>query len=420
MKLDIFCIAHCVVLLTIIESKKDNTTIIIPPDDDNPPCIFCDTTISKLEILWQQSLQKDTLESISTEPVIINDKVVFTLWPENPSDPELVTAYSLETGATQWQWESISTSHTNVNNSLFSHNENILYKASSKEVCLLDGNTSDLIWSYSPYDHGLRGSNMKIMGDYYYQGHNPPETVKQSSTLVRGNMETGEIENLITKEIQEGFSPSLRSSSIWVDENNEDHLLIMNNGYNWNTNEVKGDLILFNLNTKEEVYVWEDILGGGSANISYVWNNNIYLHANESMMCINLISKDIIWQSYIGGTNSCNFFVEKGVLIANPIDRNLFGFNPHTGETIWHETDSGSTCSNMTYFDGIVYFGSLGRGLLYAVDIETGEHIWAEKSPNKDKFSSSAFVNGVAIDTINRVLYTDDEYFVMAIKLPER
>jgi outer membrane protein assembly factor BamB len=138
------------------------------------------------------------------------------------------------------------------------------------------------------------------------------------------------------------------------------------------------------------------------------------------MYCVDIISKEIIWKEYIGQNAFSNFFIEKNVLIVNPDNRTLMGLNPYTGETIWQETDSGATCSNMIYFDGIVYFGSIGTGMLYAVDIETGEHIWAEKSPNKDRFSSSAFVNGVAIDTVNRVLYTDDEYFVMAIKLPER
>ncbi|MFT5911707.1 MAG: outer membrane protein assembly factor BamB [Paraglaciecola sp.] len=408
---------YIIIFLTILmfSCKKEETSPTIPPIIENPEC--CEYT-GKLEVLWQTPLDKDTLEGISTEPVIVDKKVVFTLWPANPSDPELVTAYDLATGAIQWEWESVSTAHTSTKNSLFPYNGNVLYKASSKEVCLLDGSTSDIIWSYNPYDDGLRGSGVKVIGE----GHNPPGTVKQSSTLVRGNMETGEIEDVLTQEIQNGFSPSLTTPVIWKNEIGETIMFIRNSQYNWDENNSKTDLIMYNYDLEEIEHEWKNITpsGGSSNQPPFIKNNKLFFIGWENVLCIDILTKEILWQTYTG--NNFTGIAINDILILNSLDKNIKALDINTGDILWENADSGSTSSFMQHFDGIVYFGSLGRGRLYAVDIETGEHIWAESPPNREtgKYPGAAFLNGVAIDTVNRVLYTDDEYFVMGIKLPER
>jgi outer membrane protein assembly factor BamB len=412
-------ILFTVLLFTIVYScKKDNTTIIIPPDDNNPPCIFCDTTTSKLEVLWQKPLHPDTFIRISTEPVIANGKVIFTRWPKD-TEAEKIMAFNLINGEKEWEQESVSTSHTNSDNSLLNYEDNILYKASGKDICLLSGQTGESIWCYNPNEDGLSGDVLlNIIGKSYYREHSQGGISNRTSYLTKGDLETGNTSTIFSKGMEDGFTPRLMPPGLWINQQNENILFFRNRKYNWDENETLSDVFMYNADMEELEYEWKNVPWSNSS--LYIFDDKIYSSGNDTMYCVDIISKEIIWKEYIGQNAFSNFFIEKNVLIVNPDNRTLMGLNPYTGETIWQETDSGATCSNMIYFDGIVYFGSIGTGMLYAVDIETGEHIWAEKSPNKDRFSSSAFVNGVAIDTVNRVLYTDDEYFVMAIKLPER
>jgi outer membrane protein assembly factor BamB len=412
-------ILFSIILFTIVYScKKDNATIIIPPNNNIPPCIFCDTTSSKLEVIWKKPLHIDTLESISTEPIIVNGNAIFTLWPKG-TEAEKIMAFNLINGEKEWEKESISTSHTNTRNSLINFENNILYKASGKDICLLNGQTGENLWCYNPNEDGLNGDVLlNRIGNSYYREHNQGDKNNRISYLIKGDLETGSISTIFSKGMEDGFTPRLMPPGLWINQQNENILFFRNRKYNWDENETLSDVFMYNADMEELEYEWKNVPWSNSS--LYIFDDKIYSSGNDTMYCVDIISKEIIWKEYIGQNAFSNFFIEKNVLIVNPDNRTIMGLNPQTGETIWQETDSGSTCSNMHYHDGIVYFSSLGRGLLYAVDIETGEHIWAEKTPNKQAYSNANFGMGITIDKENGYLYTTDAYFVMAIKLPER
>ena len=85
---------------------------------------------------------------------------------------------------------------------------------------------------------------------------------------------------------------------------------------------------------------------------------------------------------------------------------------------VWYNNNSTGTVVQMRYFDGVVYYVSVGSGLLYAINAETGATIWAEYSRNKKPHVTFAF-SSVIIDPVRRYLYTADSYFMMCVKLPE-
>jgi len=78
----------------------------------------------------------------------------------------------------------------------------------------------------------------------------------------------------------------------------------------------------------------------------------------------------------------------------------------------------------MVEYLGKIYFTAIGGGgKLYCVNAETGVTVFSEVSPNIVKDSRASFNNSeIAIAKErcqNGLLYTDDTFFAMYIKLPQ-
>ena len=106
------------------------------------------------------------------------------------------------------------------------------------------------------------------------------------------------------------------------------------------------------------------------------------------------------------------------MIILHGDDHGIWALNKSDGAIIWYNNNSIGTVVQMRYFDGVVYYISVGSGLLYAINAETGATIWAEYSRNK-KPNATFGLSSVVIDPERRVLYTADSYYMMCIKLPK-
>ena len=405
-----------ILTIAVLSCNKESSFIPTEPSQNNN-----EPSGEVLKILWERPLHPDTIGSISTEPVYLNGKVFFTLWPEWATDSEILCAFDAEDGLIIWEKES-STGKSGTKMSLLNYQDNILYRT-DHALCLLNETNGEEKWCHFPAEEGsLASSQVKIIDNEYYRSYyDQPLGNRTQSELVRGNLETGELETIFTVHKTEEFIPTIKPPARWINENDEKILFFQNSLYEWATVNGYSTLYMYNVNTKEVEYIWDNLYGGGTNNYGpYIQNDKLFVQGTDTIRCIDIHSKDVVWKKWTGqaGTNS---FIRKDILVIKANDGRMMGLNPLTGETIWEVSDSGYTPSSLTYFDGIVYFGSLGSGKLYAVDIETGEHIWAEDPPNQKKgYPNASFLNGVAIDTVNRVLFTDDEHFVMAIQLPER
>ncbi len=51
----------------------------------------------------------------------------------------------------------------------------------------------------------------------------------------------------------------------------------------------------------------------------------------------------------------------------------------------------------MSYLDGIVYFVGGGDGLLHAVEVETGRHVWRLHSPDLEENNGAWFKGDIRV-----------------------
>ncbi|TAH10838.1 MAG: hypothetical protein EAZ14_07265, partial [Runella slithyformis] len=103
-----------------------------------------------------------------------------------------------------------------------------------------------------------------------------------------------------------------------------------------------------------------------------------------------------IWErGFRGNFLFSGFLIADGLLVANCEDTYMYGLDPNTGLDLWREKSSG-TSTRLVYQDGVVYFSGGGDGLLHAVDIQKGKHLWKLQSPDFKKNSGAYFWGMVA------------------------
>ena len=110
--------------------------------------------------------------------------------------------------------------------------------------------------------------------------------------------------------------------------------------------------------------------------------NNVYITAGDQIVCHSLYTGEQLWQRKFDNVFFIsNFIVVGDKIIANNEDTYLYALESQTGNQIWEEKSSG-TSSPMAYLNGVVYFVGGGDGLLHAVEAETGKHLWRLRSPD--------------------------------------
>ncbi len=399
-----------------IQCRMGDDDMILPPPP--APCVYnCDT--SKLTVLWQHPINKDTLECGSIHPLVLDDGVLFS--ETYCSDKEVLQKLNKYTGNPIWYWDEYSNSTSASTHAVFIYQNNIAYN-SGVNISLIDGENGQSVWTISPHpDNGWPRS--VVFGNYVFT---PRHTDGNNGYdyLVRINIETGQWEVLYTRYVTNGYTPSLEPPGFWL-KSNGDTVLVFQNRSTANSFPHHGQIDLFAYNMTQGNMEWEiiDLDADGNSNVRppLVWEDKIYFAGSRMMYCIDAPTHEIIWTKPLYQMLMSNWLIANEKLIVKPDNDEIFALNPHTGEEIWRETGSGETCGDMVYHDGMVYFNCLGTGKLYAVDVETGEHVWAEHPPNRKKgFKGASFYDGVAVDPERGVLYTSDEFFALCIKLPER
>lgn len=420
-----------IIILGLTISCRKPIDPVIPVN----PCLnrACDT--SKLEIVWQKPIDKDTLELISVRPIYWDNKVLFS---KSFYKPETLNCFNSKTGEALWSWSDYfqgrATNIADVTGEGVVFQQNKFYFTSWNDVYCFDANTGQTVWKTKVE----RGDPFITINDnYIYHVHeNKINGTTLNSHLVRADINIGKWDTVYTQSKIENFEPHIHPPSVsWKNSKGEEVIFFQIRYWDFPNSKGRIDWLAYNLTIKKEEYRFNNIDRGqiGSIMPTRLYGDNVYFLCINSLFCINKNDGKILWQKNFdknGETfTSCSPFVAENKLLVKPDNRTLYALDPSTGAEVWVDTDNGSGAGEMVYHNGLVYYTCDGNGKIYAIEPSTGKKIWAEPSPNhyKNKFNGNRrFSNanigfgGIAIDTTLGYLYTSDFYFVMCLKLPKK
>ena len=414
------------ITITCLACKKEKNPIVpLPPEEERDTLDSDITSEGKLKIVWQTLIAPDSSRwGISFQPLAFHSNVLFSLEtaPNNNLQREKLIMLDGLTGERLWEWDDypgIGDSPTR----LFARaivGDKLVFN-SQNEVCVINLLSGTAEWCFDNVQ-GNGKPAITVFGNSIFHVH---ESRKDTANyLVRGDVDFNGWDTLFVLRKEDGFQPGMHPPGIWIHPNTLDTVLVFQNRkYKWPDTQM--DIYAWNMTTGKVEFVLYDIDPEGVSNIAppLIWENKAYFAGRRTMYCIDLFEGKILWSrrfSFQEMLNWTNYLIEEDVLVVNPTHFSLYGLDPRTGDIIWHEPNSGATCGDMVYHDGIVYFGCLATERLYAVDIHTGEHIWAELSPNKDQYPDASFAVSVAVNPQLGYLYAMDFHYAMCIELPQR
>ena len=132
----------------------------------------------------------------------------------------------------------------------------------------------------------------------------------------------------------------------------------------------------FNYTTKTWKYKNIPIRGFSRGLILDLDENAFYVAAGTGLTRYNLETGAQGWST----TNRHGYSTE-GIVMHNDLiigvlqDPEIVAVDKKTGFVKWRDV-SGSTCSQLEILNGVLYYTSAGRGLLYAREPETGKVLW--------------------------------------------
>ena len=157
---------------------------------------------------------------------------------------------------------------------------------------------------------------------------------------------------------------------------------------------------LFNYSKKVSIYDKKplalDIASYGSG-VPIIYDNKIYCAPGRSIICLDLYTGEKIWEKRFNeGFTFSGFIIEEDRVFANCEDTYLYALDPETGQQLWKEKSSG-TSSPISYLSGILYFVGGGDGLLHAVEAGSGKHLWRLHSPDLEENEGAWFKSDVRV-----------------------
>ena len=157
---------------------------------------------------------------------------------------------------------------------------------------------------------------------------------------------------------------------------------------------------LYNYSKKVMVYDGKPLTinvpfyGSGPA---VIYQGKAYYSPAKSLICIDVYTGKQLWKrDFSEGFTFSRYIIAEDKVLANNEDTYLYALDPETGRQLWKEKSSG-TSSPMAYLNGVVYFVGGGDGLLHAVEVATGKHLWRLHSPDLKNNSGAWFKRYVSV-----------------------
>jgi outer membrane protein assembly factor BamB len=146
--------------------------------------------------------------------------------------------------------------------------------------------------------------------------------------------------------------------------------------------------------------------------------NRLYV-IDRDLYCINTTDGSIIWQKphIFGGPAGLIIADDKLIVASDHLNPSLYAFSLTTGDLLWKEPLSG-TASPLQFHNCVIYTVGGGDGLLHAIDVSSGKHLYKMTSPDEEKNSNLFFDNCTVDHENNSIILTNFKY-LMRYKLPD-
>ena len=410
-------------MVFIFSCKKEKIEIEQPVYE--PPCgVFCDTaTVAPpFNTVWMSPIGiSDSLYYTVGRTLLGED---FYLTIRNFRGPNnAIVARDLSTGEVKWTFSSPEELEDGSSISDIKLYEDKIVISSWSHILVVGSQTGNLIWKSSveiENSDTAGETQISVHNGYIYHSHTDRVVNGDDLYYVRSPIDAPQWDTLFSvhKSDYTGFSPYGTSPS-FVDLNGQTSGIFLTRLYNFSTHHSKE--IYYSYNFELDSVVWTSQGAGGTP---VVVEDKIYTFSRTHIQCFDAYSGELIWDQQLANSLEDafggNLIVVENQLVVKTDWHTIYSLNLETGDINWRTENAGTTPTLLQYYNGNVYYSTIGNGKLYGVNVQSGEVILEERSPN-EKFNPNATFtwSGVRIDQETGYLYTTDGVFAMCIDLNE-
>jgi outer membrane protein assembly factor BamB len=398
-------------LLTLILScqisnvkPSDSTTAIL--DSDRNPCSNQNNP-GLPSLLWKKEFIETDLASTITP--ILTDSFIIISRSADFNLPDEVLCYNKSNGQFKWSWSDYFNPHEILNDGFFVSNLMMYVNTygSMYIIDLLKGNTLFKRNYGSLNQSGTYGDDHLVSLTF-----NTPDAYK-AGLFNSTNRDFIECISIPKSPEYKGLIsvPYVMNSSCFLSFNS----------YHFDSKEKISELYRVDLENETAKIKWKLEIKGNATlgNFGYqVLGDRLYV-VDRDLYCINIYDGSILWQQpdIFGGPGELIIADYKLIVATNHLNPSLMAFNLMTGAVIWNEPLSG-TASPLQFHDCVLYTVGGGDGLLHAVDVSSGKHLYKMVSPDTQQNSDLYFDNCTVDHDNNKIILTNFRY-LMSYQLPE-
>ncbi len=239
------------------------------------------------------------------------------------------------------------------------------------------------------------------------------------------DIQTGIWDTIYTIDMVDDYSVGIYPPAAEVNGNNDTILYFQNR--QWKSDPYDGKIDLYCYNMSADTLVWMnadiDFYGNSAIYPPLLHNGKVYFKGTYSVYCFDAATGEKDWDWTATYTSEdllyANLLEVDGKIIVKTSGESIYALDAVTGDVIWDNQDAGATPTDIICFNGIIYYGSDGDGLLHAIDVNNGDELWAMESPNKYRSPSTSATlgNKPAIDPVLKRLYISDGYYFICFQL---
>jgi len=371
-------------------------------------------------LIWQIALcAGDTSDFSSMEPLLTDYGVIFSndfCPPHNQLLGKHIFCLDRLTGQPKWG--------ARLSGNMSAHRrgyyQDKLWIYSGGDIMIIDLKSGSILKEFD-FDN----ANFRVLSieDYlYFSTYN--KRWGDTTYLLRLSLENYRLDTLdIMHPFEGGFSVSPTMPTLYIDPATRDSILV------YGSRPVKGnrtrfDIFAFNLKTRELEWVKTDLDVQGTPYPLIIDGDMIIAPSALSVFALDVKTGDMIWKrDDIHFTNRTGAAVAKKLLFLTNNFDDTYGLNIRDGSTLWHNPEGGypSSPTSVYFYNGYLWMNTLDQAYskIVKVDPLTGRIVKEFNSPNRKTLGIGSFKNGMALDPVNKLIYTSDAFFAMALKILE-